>query len=43
MQKLRPREVDISSTPIEVDKPLGVSSPRVRVLDVYGFLIYVLC
>jgi hypothetical protein len=34
MQKLRPREVDVSTTPIGAHKPFGVSSPGVRVLDV---------
>jgi hypothetical protein len=29
-----PREVDVSTTPIGAHKPFGVSSPRVRVLDV---------
>jgi hypothetical protein len=43
MQKLHPREVDISTTPIRAHKPFGVSSLGVRVLDVYGFLIYDLC
>jgi hypothetical protein len=33
MQKLRPREVDVSTTPIGAHKPFGFSSSRVRVLD----------
>jgi hypothetical protein len=34
MQKLCPREVDVSTTPIGAHKPFGVSSSgRVRVLD----------
>jgi hypothetical protein len=33
MQKLRPWEVDVSTTPIEAHKPFGFSSSRVRVLD----------
>jgi hypothetical protein len=33
MQKLRPWEVDVPTTPIEAHKPFGVSSSRVRVLD----------
>jgi hypothetical protein len=33
MQKLRPREVDVSTTPIGAHKPFGLSSSRVRVLD----------
>jgi hypothetical protein len=33
MQKLRPREVDISTTPIGAHKPFGFSSSGVRVLD----------
>jgi hypothetical protein len=33
MQKLRPREVDVSTTPIGAHKPFGVSSSGVRVLD----------
>jgi hypothetical protein len=33
MQKLLPREVDISTTPIEAHKHFGVSSFGVRVLD----------
>jgi hypothetical protein len=43
MQNLRPRKVDISTTPIGAHKPFGVSSFEVRVLDVYGFIIYALC
>jgi len=34
MQKLCPREVDISTTPIETQTPFGVSSSKVMVLDV---------
>jgi hypothetical protein len=34
MQKLCPREVDVSTTPIGAHKPFGVSSSGVRVLDV---------
>jgi hypothetical protein len=34
VQKLRPREVDVSTTPIRAQKPFGVSSFGVRVLDV---------
>jgi hypothetical protein len=34
MQKLCPREVDVSTTPIKAHKPFDVSSPWVRVLDV---------
>jgi hypothetical protein len=33
MQKLRPREVDVSTTPIGARKPFGFSSSGVRVLD----------
>jgi hypothetical protein len=33
MQKLRPWEVDISTTPIGARKPFGFSSFEVRVLD----------
>jgi hypothetical protein len=33
MQKLRPREVDVSTTPIGARKPFGLSSSGVRVLD----------
>ena len=33
MQKLRPREVDISTTPIRAHKPFGFSSFGFRVLD----------
>jgi hypothetical protein len=33
MQKLRPWEVDVSTTPIGARKPFGVSSLGVRVLD----------
>jgi hypothetical protein len=33
MQKLRPREVDVSTTSIEAHKPFGFSSSGVRVLD----------
>jgi hypothetical protein len=33
MQKLRPWEVDISTTPIGARKPFGFSSSEVRVLD----------
>jgi hypothetical protein len=33
MQKLRPWEVDVSTTPIGAHKPFGFSSSRVRVLD----------
>jgi hypothetical protein len=33
MQKLRPWEVDVSTTPIGAHKPFGVSSFGVRVLD----------
>jgi hypothetical protein len=40
MQNLRPQGVGISTTPIGAHKSFGVSSPRVRVLDVKGFLIY---
>jgi hypothetical protein len=43
MQNLCPQEVDISTTRIGAHKPFGVSSHGVWVLDVYGFLIYVLC
>jgi hypothetical protein len=34
MQKLRPREVDISTICIGAHKPFGISSSKVRVLDV---------
>jgi hypothetical protein len=34
IQKLCPREVDVSTTPIGAHKPFGVSSPGVRVLDI---------
>jgi hypothetical protein len=34
MQKLRRREVDVSTTPIGAHKPFGVSSPGVRVFNV---------
>jgi hypothetical protein len=43
MKKLCPREVDISTNHIGAHKPFGLSSSRVRVLDVYGFLIDALC
>jgi hypothetical protein len=33
MQKLHPREVDVSTTPIGAHKPFGFSSSKVRVLD----------
>jgi hypothetical protein len=33
MQKLRPWEVDVSTTPIGARKPFGFSSSGVRVLD----------
>jgi hypothetical protein len=33
MQKLRPRKVDVSTTPIGACKPYGFSSSEVRVLD----------
>jgi hypothetical protein len=33
MQKLRPWEVDVSTTPIGAHKPFGFSSFGVRVLD----------
>ena len=33
MQKLRPWEVDVSTTPIGACKPFGFSSSGVRVLD----------
>jgi len=33
MKKLRPREVDVSTTPIGTRKPFGFSSFGVRVLD----------
>jgi hypothetical protein len=33
MQKLHPREVDVSTTSIGACKPFGFSSSRVRVLD----------
>jgi hypothetical protein len=33
MQKLRPWEVDVSTTPIGAHKPFGFSSSGVRVLD----------
>ena len=33
MQKLRPWEVDVSTTPIRAHKPFGFSSFGVRVLD----------
>jgi hypothetical protein len=33
MQKLRPQEVDISTTPIGARKPFQFSSSKVRVLD----------
>jgi hypothetical protein len=42
-KKKIPREFDVSTTPIWANKPFGVSSSGVRVLDVYGFLIYSLC
>jgi len=42
MKKLRPREVDVPTYPIEAHVTFGASSPRVRFLDVYVFLIYVL-
>jgi hypothetical protein len=38
MQKLHPQEVDVSTTPIGVHKPFGVSSPGVRV---FSFMLYV--
>jgi len=34
MQKLHPRKFDMSTTPVGAHKPFGVSSSRVRVLDV---------
>jgi hypothetical protein len=33
MQKLRPREVDVSITPIGARKPFGFLSSEVRILD----------
>jgi hypothetical protein len=33
IQKLRPSEVDVSTTPIGAHKPFGFSSSGVRVLD----------
>jgi hypothetical protein len=43
MQKLCPREVDVSTNHIGAHKPFGVSSYGVMVLDVWGFLIDALC
>jgi hypothetical protein len=43
MQNLHPLEVNVSTSPIGVHKSFGISSPQVRVLDVYSFLIYYLC
>jgi len=34
MQNLHPREVDVSTTPIEAHKPFGISSFGLKVLDV---------
>jgi hypothetical protein len=39
MPKLRPREVDVPTYPNGAHN-LGVSSPRVRSLDVYGFPLF---
>jgi hypothetical protein len=33
MQKLHPREVGVSTTPIRAHKPFGFLSPEVKVLD----------
>ena len=41
MQKLLPREVDVLTYPNMAHMTFGVSSPRVRFLDVYGFEIHV--
>jgi hypothetical protein len=38
MQKLCPREVHVSITPIRANKPFGISSSGVRV---FSFMIYV--
>jgi hypothetical protein len=43
MQTLRPRQVDVLTIPIGAHKPFGISSSGVRILDIYGFLIYDLC
>jgi hypothetical protein len=37
MRKLRPQKVDVLTYPNEAHMTFGASSPRVRVLDVYGF------
>ena len=39
MPNLRTREVDVPIYPNEAQN-FGTSSPRVRFLDVYGFLIF---
>jgi hypothetical protein len=44
MQKLRPREVDVSTTPIGAHKPFGVSSPLglgFWMFRVFSFMFYV--
>jgi hypothetical protein len=43
MQKLRPHEVDVPTYAIEAHMNFGASSPRVRFLDVYGFMFTYLC
>jgi hypothetical protein len=39
MQNLLPWEVDVPTYPIGAHITFGASSPRVRFLDVYGFLV----
>jgi hypothetical protein len=39
MQMFHPREVDVSTNHIGAHKPFGVSSSRVRVLDIEGFIV----
>jgi hypothetical protein len=41
MKKLRPQEVNELTYPNGAHMTFGVSSPRVRFLDVYGFGIHV--
>jgi hypothetical protein len=38
MQKLRPQEVDVLTYPNGANMNFGASSPRVRFLDVKGFV-----
>jgi hypothetical protein len=43
MQNLHPQEINVSTNNIMANKPFGISSFGVRILDVYGFLIDYLC